>query len=246
MANVVVFGATSGIACEVAKIWAARGDRLFLVGRNPDKLAAVVEALGPAVAGHVASGFVDGHVNAQLVARAREVLGRIDTALIAHGDLGDQLLSEKDPAEAERVIAANFTSVVSLLIPLANHFEAQRAGRLVVISSVAGERGRPRNFTYGAAKRAVTTYLQGLRSRLHPHGVAVTTIKLGPVDTPMTVGHPKNLLFATAPRVARDIVRAADRRVPEAYVPWFWWPLMAIVRNVPEALFQKLSALSGR
>lgn len=246
MANVLILGATSAVASEVCSLWAARGHRLFLVGRSAEKMQRLVERLGNAVAGHRLAGFDDGAANERLVLEVVSAFGPIDLALIAHGDLGDQLRSESDVREAERIIFANFTSVVSLLVPLANHMEARGSGHLMVISSVAGERGRPRNFTYGAAKRAVTTYLQGLRSRLHGKGVAVTTIKLGPVDSPMTVGHPKNALFATTTRAARDIVRAADRKAAESYVPSYWAPIMMIVRNVPERLFQKVGALSGR
>jgi decaprenylphospho-beta-D-erythro-pentofuranosid-2-ulose 2-reductase len=85
-----------------------------------------------------------------------------------------------------------------------------------------------------------------VRSRLYSAGVQVTTLKLGPVDTPMTRGHQKNALFATSTRAARDIVRAIDRRAAEVFVPWYWRPIMAIVRNTPEPLFQRLGFLSGR
>ena len=140
----------------------------------------------------------------------------------------------------------NFTSVVSLLIPLANHMERARSGSLAVITSVAGERGRPRNYTYGAAKGALSIYLQGLRTRLYPAGVSVTTLKLGPVDSPMTTDHAKHALFAKPPAVAQAILHAIDTRTAEAYVPFFWKAIMPIVRNTPEPLFQRLPFLSGR
>jgi len=166
--------------------------------------------------------------------------------LIAHGLLGDQLASERDFAEAERIITTNFTSAVSLLVPLANYFEAARAGRIGVITSVAGERGRPRNYTYGASKAALGVYLQGIRSRLHSANVAVTNLKLGPVHTPMTDTHEKNALFAQPDEVALDIVAAMDARRAEVFVPKRWAAIMPVVRHTPEALFQKLKFLSGR
>src|SRR5690606_4029530 len=159
--------------------------------------------------------------------------------------LGAQLRSKHDFEEAKAQLDANYTSVLSFVIPLANHLERQGSGHLAVISSVAGERGRPRNYTYGAAKGAVTVYLQGLRSRLWPK-VGVHTIKLGPVDSPMTVDHPKNALFASCAQAARLIVRAIDRGRPEVYVPWYWAPIMLGVRNMPEWLFQRFAFLSGR
>lgn len=248
MRRVIVFGATSAIAGHVIGQWAARGDRLHLVGRDPHKLAAVAAAC--AGAERVSTAVADLCVTEraeQVVAEAVAALGgAVDVVLVAHGDLGDQLLSERDFAEAERIVRTNFLSVVALLVPLANVLERQRAGALAVITSVAGERGRPRNFTYGAAKGATNVYLQGLRSRLYPAGVQVTTLKLGPVDTPMTATHAKNAVFVSAERAARDIVRAIDRGAAEAFVPGFWRLIMWIVRNTPEALFQRLGFLSGR
>lgn len=246
MAKVLVLGATSAVATEVCRLWAARGDHLYLVGRSAEKLAQIRAQLGAAVVGCVTAAFDDLAANERVVRDAITAMGCLDVALIAHGDLGDQLKSEADVNEAARIIHVNFTSVVSLLVPLANHMEHNRAGVLAVITSVAGERGRPRNFTYGASKRAVTTYLQGLRSRLYSCGVSVTNIKLGPTDSPMTVGHPRNFLFATAPRVARDIVRAVDAHAGEVFVPWYWRPVMTIVRRIPEAVFGKIGVLGGR
>ena len=220
MKRVLIFGATSAIAAEVARIHAQRGDRLHLVGRSADKLADVARRLAPA---HVTTTHADFDVleaNAALVASAIEALGGLDTVLIAHGDLGDQLASERSFVDAEAILRTNFTSVVSLLIPLANYLEAARGGRLGVITSVAGDRGRPRNYTYGAAKGALTIFLQGLRTRLYPAGVKVTTLKLGPVDTPMTRDHASTCCSVSppawprpsSPRWTRERPRRTSRR----------------------------------
>lgn len=247
MRHVLVFGATSAIAAEVCKRWAARGDRLHLVGRDPARLAAVADACAAAEVTTATADLCDLARAEGLVAEALAALdGRVDLVLIAHGDLGDQPRSEREFAEAARILETNFLSVVALLVPLACALERQRSGLLAVITSVAGERGRPRNYTYGAAKGALNLYLQGLRSRLHRAGVHVTTLKLGPVDTPMTAGHRKNALFATPTRVAGDIDRAIDRRAAEVFVPWYWRPILWIVRHTPEPIFQRLGFLSGR
>jgi len=246
MQRVLIFGATSAIASEAALIYARQHCRLHLVGRNAEKLRALAERCAGAETTSEAADFSNLEANAALVQRALATLGGADTVLIAHGDLGDQLASERSFAEADRIFRVNYSSVVSLLIPLANHLETARAGRLGVITSVAGDRGRPRNYSYGAAKGALNIYLQGLRTRLHPAGVSVTTLKLGPVDTPMTRDHGKHALFGKAPRVAESIVRALESRVAEAYVPSFWRAIMPVVKNTPESLFQRLPFLSGR
>jgi short-subunit dehydrogenase len=111
-----------------------------------------------------------------------------------------------------------------------------------VISSVAGDRGRGSNYVYGSAKAGLSAYLSGLRNRLFAHGVAVITIKPGFVDTSMTAGRldPKSPLVATPERVAADIDRAIRRRRNVVYTPWFWWPIMIIIRSIPESIFKRL------
>jgi short-subunit dehydrogenase len=247
MQRTLILGATSAIAAEAAVLHATRGDRLHLVGRNPDKLADVARRCERATVTTAVADFDDLDGNEALARDAIAALGGgVDRVLVAHGDLGNQLASERAFAEAHAILRTNFVSVVSLLIPLANAMEAARSGRIGVITSVAGERGRPRNFTYGAAKGALNVYLQGLRTRLYPAGVSVTTLKLGPVDSPMTAGHKKHALFGKPPAVARSIVSAMDAGDAEVYVPSFWAAIMPIVRNTPERVFQRLSFLSGR
>jgi len=244
--QVLIFGATSAVAAEVAVLYAARGARLHLVARNADKLALVASRCSATTVSLQHADLAQVDQNERVVSEALSALGQVDVVLIAHGDLGDQLESERSFAAAESTLRVNFTSVVSLLIPLANHLEQARSGSIGVITSVAGDRGRPRNYTYGAAKGALNIYLQGLRTRLYASGVHVTTLKLGPVDTPMTQGHNKHALFGKPQSVARSIVRALDAHVPEAYVPSFWLAVMPIVKNTPEWLFQRLPFLSGR
>jgi decaprenylphospho-beta-D-erythro-pentofuranosid-2-ulose 2-reductase len=244
--HVAIFGATSAIAAQCARLYAARGARLYLVGRDPGKLQALVSELGASVAGSATQDFDRTEQAEACVAAAVQTLGQLDCALIAHGLLGDQRQSELELASAEQIARTNYLSVMALVLALANQLEARGGGHLAVLSTVAAERGRPRNYTYAAAKSALNTYLQGVRSRLYRAGVQVHTLKLGPVHTPMTATHKKNALFAQPDAVARGILRAIDRGVAEAYVPFFWQLIMPVVRSLPEALFQRVSALSAR
>lgn len=250
MKRVVIFGATSAIAAEVAVLHAKRGDKLHLVARDATRLQAVrrrCEDAGATVTTTVAD-FDRLDANAGVVASAIAALGPapLDTVLIAHGALGDQLATERAFEDAEPILRTNFTSVVSLLIPLVNHLEHQRSGRIGVITSVAGDQGRPRNYTYGAAKGALNVYLQGVRTRVRPAGVGITTLKLGPVDTPMTRDHNKHLLFGKPAGVAAGIAAAMDAGVAEAYIPGLWALIMPLVRGMPERVIQRLGFLSGR
>lgn len=236
----------------MARRYARRGDSLYLLARNRERLDALAQELGPCVRGSRSADFDVTSASSDHIEAAAECLGGLDIAVIAHGQLGDQVRSEADYPEAERILRSNLLSSVSLLIALANHFESARRdpatdpAHIALLSSVASERGRPRNYTYGAAKAALNVYLQGLRSRLYGAGVQVHVIKLGPVDTPMTEDHVKNPSFSKPQDVARTIVRAIDRGRREVYVPGFWRPVMFVVRHMPEAIFQRLPFLSGR
>jgi len=243
--NVLILGATSSVAADVARIYRSRGARFYLLARSREKLELLSRELGPSVLGQCAVNFLDTQATLTALAFALEALAVVDVALIAHGDLGDQQKSERDFAQAQRQILVNYSSVIAQLTVLGPFFEAQGRGSLCVISSVAGDRGRPRNYTYGSAKGGLRIYLQGLRSRLWPR-VRVTTVMLGPVDTPMTSQHEKSALFIASERAARGVVRAIDRRSGEAYVPGFWRLIMLVVRLLPEAVFQRLALLSGR
>ncbi len=243
MNKVLILGATSAIAQATVRLLSARGAALYLVGRNAEHLAAVAQDATTRGAARVASEALDLNdfaAHEALVERATAALGGLDGALLAHGVLGDQTASERSWTEAEKVLRTNFLSAASLLTVLANRFEAQKAGTLVVISSVAGDRGRQSNYIYGASKGALSVYLQGLRNRLARSGVAVVTVKPGFVDTPMTADMKKNALFASPEKVARGILRAADKRRNEVYLPGFWRLIMFIIRSIPEGIFKRL------
>ena len=239
--RVLVIGATSAIAQAVARVYARRGARLVIVGRDATKLEAVradLAARGAAQAHAIVADLADVERHAAIVDEAAAALAGIDVALVAHGVLPDQARCAVSFADARRALDLNFTSAASVAHELANRFEKSRHGTLAVIGSVAGDRGRQSNYVYGAAKGALAIYLQGLRPRLHGSGVKVLTIKPGFVDTPMTAAFPKGPLWASPEAVARGIVRAIDRGASgEIYVPGFWRLIMAIIRAVPEKLF---------
>lgn len=158
--------------------------------------------------------------------------------LYAIGSLGDQKLSEKNWAEAEKVISSNYTGAVSILSIIANDFEARNEGTIIGISSVAGERGRMSNYIYGSAKAGFTTFLAGLRHRLASTKVNVITIKPGFVATKMTAEMtlPKPLT-ATPQRVAKAVYRAYASRRKTIYTLGVWRQIMFVIRSVPERIF---------
>jgi decaprenylphospho-beta-D-erythro-pentofuranosid-2-ulose 2-reductase len=242
-ANILVFGATSAIAHAIGRRYAAQGASLVLVGRDSARLeanAADLKVRGAAKAVPVTADLDDFARHKPLTERAAAELGRLDVVLIAHGTLPDQQRCENDIDELRRVVDTNFTSAVSLASLIAGQLERQHGGTLVVFGSVAGDRGKRSNYAYGAAKAGVAVFLDGLRIRLREHGVKVLTVKPGFVDTPMTSRFDKGLLWATPEQVAAAVCRAIDRGSAVIYVPWFWRPIMLVIRLLPSAIFDRM------
>lgn len=237
-------GATSAIAQSTARLLAARGDSLYLVGRRADTLEAIAADLKVRGAPQVGFEVLDANDLPSLpvmLTRATQALGGLDTVLIAHGTLSNQKACEASPELTVQELTTNAISTVVLLTAVAQQFEQHKAGTIVVISSVAGDRGRASNYVYGSAKALVTAFLSGLRQRLSKCGVTVITIKPGFVDTPMTAAFPKGALWAKPQTVASGIVRAIDRSAAVVYLPGFWWPIMLIIRAIPERIFSRLT-----
>ena len=244
MQRILIIGATSAIAEATARLWAARGDALFLVGRRADRLdviAADLRVRGAAVVGSFVMDACDIAAHGVMIEAAEQAIGGLDVALIAHGSLPDQKACETSVELTLREIEINGLSVLALATRLGEKFEAQGRGSLAVISSVAGDRGRQSNYVYGAAKGMVSLFMQGLRNRLARKGVQVLTIKPGFVDTPMTAAFRKGVLWAKPASIADGIVRAIDRKSDEVYLPGFWYLIMALIRHIPERVFKRLS-----
>lgn len=241
--KILILGATSAIAQETAKCFAADGADLVLVGRDAGRLTRIGDDLKVRGAHQVTSIVADladltGH--AALIREASEKFGGLDAVLLAHGTMGDQKQSEADVDEMLRQVNTNALSFLSLLTILGNYFEQRRAGCICVISSVAGERGRGSNYVYGTSKAAVTSFTSGLRNRLARAGVAVVTIKPGFVDTPMAAHVKKGPLMAQPDKVGRRIYEAMLKGEEVVYVPWFWAPIMQVIRAIPERVFKKM------
>ncbi len=241
--TILVLGATSAIAQAWMRLLAPDGASFFLVARNAAHLESVAKDLitRGATTVYVETTDLDQTaVHVDLLERAVAALGTLDCALIAHGVLGDQAAGERDFAIAAASLQTNFLSTVSLVTWLANYFAAQYHGSLVVISSVAGDRGRKSNYIYGSAKAGLNAFLDGVRNRLHRDGVQVLTVRPGFVSTPMTAHLPQGPLFATPDAVAQDILQAIEYRRDVLYTPWFWRWIMAIIRAIPEWKFKKM------
>lgn len=244
MSNIIIIGATSAIAEATARIYAQRGDRLYLLARNSERLSVMASDLEIRGANSVTVNQMDVNnfdVHEAVLHDAFNALETVDVVLISHGTLPDQKACEEKFSAALSELNTNAISTVSMLTYIANYMEAQKSGTIAVITSVAGDRGRQSNYVYGAAKGMLSIYLQGLRNRLNDAGVNVLDIKPGFVDTPMTKDFEKGVLWAKPDVVAKGIVSGIDKNKFVIYTPSFWRIIMLVIRNIPEFLFKKLS-----
>jgi short-subunit dehydrogenase len=238
-----ILGGTSAIAQAYARLAAEDGAQLLLVGRNEEHLQANAKDL-IVRGGEAATKVLDfdraGDHNA-IVGDLIAHHGFPDEVLIAYGILGDQARALTDLDHARDIIEVNFTSVALWLLAIRARRDLANPLTLVVIGSVAGDRGRASNFVYGSAKGGLDHFLEGLQ---HAHAgttLNVVRVKPGFVDTPMTAAIKKrSLLWAKPDKVACDIRRAVGRRDAVVYTPRFWWVIMLIIRLLPRSLFNRL------
>lgn len=245
MTTVAIFGATSGIAKECARQWVSAGvTRFHLVGRDRDALEVVSHDLSARNSDVVVLTHVGDLTSWQDISRmsaeiqAHEVP---DIVLIAQGTLPAQELVQRDLSALSQSLEINAISPVMCAEACVNVMQAT-GGTIAVIGSVAGDRGRQSNYSYGAAKALVDTYVRGMQHRLFSSKLNMLLIKPGPVNTPMTAGLGlKPGALAPVSTVARDIIRAIEKKKSVVYTPAKWGLIMAVVRAVPSGIFNRSS-----
>lgn len=241
--RIVVIGATSVIAQHCARQWAREPVDLLLVGRDLRRLDVVAADLRVRSPGSrvevLAADLLDPDAIEQVVRHA--AAEPVDIALIAHGSLPDQAACQQDLAGARAALEVNGVSPVLFAEAFVQAMEQAASGCVVIIGSVAGDRGRKSNYVYGAAKGLVTRYAQGLQHRLAASPVHVMLVKPGPTETPMTAHlRSQGARMASPEDVARRIVDGVARRARVVYAPAKWWLVMMVIRHLPHFIFRKL------
>jgi decaprenylphospho-beta-D-erythro-pentofuranosid-2-ulose 2-reductase len=244
MTNVLLLGGTSEIGLAIVRRLAFESPVApYLLGRDPDRLAA---ALGELARAGCSGGEVD-RLDADeldshpaVLDRAFERIGEVDIAILAVGVLGAQAGLDADPAEATEVMRANFLGGGSLLLECLRRLRRQGHGTVIVLSSVAAERPRAGNAIYGAAKAGLDALAQGLADAEAGSGVRVLVVRPGFVIGRMTAGLPP-APFATTPQAVADAtVRALAGGAHTVWVPGRLRAVFAVLRHLPRALYRRL------
>ncbi len=247
MQTLVILGATSAVAIAYARqVAVATKTSFVLVGRNQEHLEEIRTDI-VSRGGHESSICIAGDLGQpasvkDLFAQIEEKTDYVDQVLLAYGILGDQKEQQKDIASVQSMFDVNLVSASMWCEAFAAKFEEQTTGHLVVIGSVAGDRGRQSNYIYGATKGALERVAEGMAHRFAPDDdINVTLIKPGFIDTPMT-DHIENKggpLWATPEKIADVMVRAVEKKRVRVYAPWLWRWILLIVRSLPMPIMHK-------
>ena len=236
----LILGAASAVAVAFARQTAANGNvKFILAGRDERRLEAIradLVARGADAGSVVVTGDLGAPDEVALLAgRIFAAAERIDEALLAYGLLGDKHAMQSDISSARTLLDVNFVSATLWCEAMASHFERNGEGRLAVVGSVAGDRGRQSNYLYGATKGGLERVCEGMAHRFAGSGrISITLIKPGFIDTPMTDHLKKGgLLWASPDAIAKVIRRAMNDRRMRVYAPWFWRWIMLVIRAVP-------------
>jgi NAD(P)-dependent dehydrogenase (short-subunit alcohol dehydrogenase family) len=247
--KIAILGATKGIGRALARQLAERGDALFLLGRNATDLEAAAHDLalrapaGSQAPGHAPCDLEDPASFAPALAEAEKALGGLEAVVVTGGLFGTQDQLEGDAELRRRVLDVDFARTVEFCEVARERLLARPGrwgGRLMVLSSVAGDRGRKPVVLYGAAKAGLSAYLEGLDHRFAASRLQVITVKPGFIRTAMTSGLPEAPFAADPEEIAPALVRALDRGTPVVYVPGIWRLVMLVVRNLPRAVMRRV------
>lgn len=241
----VVLGGTTGIGRAIARQLAERGDDVFLLGLGEDDLArsaADLEARRalPASVGYAVCDLEQPATFAPALEAADAALGGFDAVIVTAAMFATQEALEADLELTRRLLTVNYAHTVLFCEHVKQRLLARGGGRLVVFSSVAGDRGRKPVALYGSSKGGLAIYLEALDHKHHAAGLSVTCVKPGFVKTGMTAGL-KPPPFAGEPEgVARDVIRAMDRKKPLVYTPAIWALVMLVIRWLPRFVMRRI------
>jgi short-subunit dehydrogenase len=239
-----MLGATRGMGRAVARTLAARGERIFLLGRDPTELERSAKDLelrgAPGPVGLAVCDLLEPEGFAPALDRAEAALEGLDTVVVTAGLFATQEQLERDAALRRRVLQADFTGTVEFCEEARRRLLARGGGTLCVFSSVAGDRARKPVVLYGAAKAGLSHYLEGLDHRYHARGLRVVCVKPGFVKTGMTADLDPPPFAGTPEGVAGRVVRALERGTPVVYVPAVWRFVLLAIRALPRAAMRRI------
>lgn len=241
--KVALLGGTKGMGRSLARLFAARGDTLCLLGRDQadlDKSAQDLRSRGKTDVSVLLCDLEKPYEFGAVLDAAQHALGGLDTVVVTAAMFATQDTLENDPAFTEKLLSVNFTDTILFCEEARRRLLEAGGGTLCVFSSVAGERGRKPVIIYGATKAGLSAYLEGLDHKFRAAGLRTVCVKPGFVKTGMTAGL-KPPPFAGEPdAVARRVLRAIDAGKPVVYAPGIWAMIMLVIRHLPRNVMRRI------
>jgi len=240
----LIVGASSGVGAALARRLARESYALGLVARRSDRLQALCNEVQH-TCGARALAYQHDVTNTvevpALLEKAAGDLGRLDLFIYCAGVLFPNDPTAYHAAEDLFTLQVNLVGAAAWINPVAQRFRQDRAGHIVGIGSIAGDRGRRGMPAYTASKAGLHTYLEGMRNRLWREGVTVTTIKLGQVETDMLKNADRQRHPISSDRAAGLIWRAIKQRKQVVYVPPWWRAVGLAIQHMPSSILRRLT-----
>ena len=242
--NIVIVGATSAIAEAAALEWATKTSHFFLVARDEKKLTSISNKISVVSKATVTLNIKDcaDADSCAILYDARKQLGIIDVILIAYAVYSDSNELEQEELKIQRFIKINFTSQVSWCLAAQKILAEQNEGFLIVLGSPAGDRGRKKNYIYGACKSALERLVEGIDHNLSSGYARAIMLKPGFTRSPMTQNVEKRgFLWSDPNKIARVICSISRSDKTVVYAPKYWRYVMCIIRIIPRCVFNRIN-----
>ena len=244
--TIIITGASSGLGAGMAREFAARGYHLGLCARRTDRLEALRDELVKAHGIRVELIALDVNDHPQVFAvfdEFKKRFGHLDRVIVNAGVGEGRRIGTGHFETNKRTAETNFIAALAQCEAAVAIFREQKAGHLVLMSSMSAMRGLPRHLTtYAASKAAVAHLGEGLRAELLGTPIKVSTIYPGYIRTEMNAGA-KKLAFEVSEEVgSRALVKAIEKAPAEACVPaWPWTVVGFFMRVLPLRWVIKMS-----
>lgn len=243
----IIIGASDGLGAELARKLAGEGYSLALLARRGEKLAVLCNEINMLLNEQRARAYVhDVTEYNQVPGLLRKIvadLGGLDLVIFVAGvNYPPGGMDKYDFEKDRKMVEVNLIGAMAWLNPVGEMFQSAKAGQIVGIASVAGDRGRVGNPGYNTSKAGLATYLEALRNRLTRHSVNVLTVKPGFLKTEMLKTAQGATPFVIEPsRAAEDILEAMKKRKQVIYTPSLWRWIMLAIQHTPSVIFRRLS-----
>ena len=248
--TILLLGGTSEIGLAICERYLRNAAARIVLGVVPgdplrDKAVEQMKAAGAKSVEVIDFDAVDTESHPKVI-DAAFAEGDVDVAIVAFGLLGNAEELWQNQHKAVQIAQINYTAAVSVGVLLGEKMRSQGFGRIIAMSSAAGERVRRSNFVYGSTKAGLDGFYLGLGEALREYGVRVLVIRPGQVRTTTTVEHWKSTDTKEAPftvdkeDVAELAVTASAKGKELVWAPGAFRYVMMVLRHIPRPIFRRL------